>query len=129
MVKNQNKYLIVWYINLEFNKYQWKPQIKAFSYPNSDTKYSITPWGLNFILVKSTLTSCSVTKPTKWQVHPTKTRISLGIQLKEVWSLATHKAHSEDWSNWADSQADLSLPWAQGYIVVFFVLQLISLFS
>ena len=36
-----------------------------------------------------------------------------------VWSvfavrtnLGTHWAHSEDWSDWADSQADLSLRWA-----------------
>ena len=45
-------------------------------------------------------------------VHPAKTQISLGI--RPVWSesslstwrklgsLATHWAHSEDWSNWAD---------------------------
>ena len=27
-------------------------------------------------------------------------------------NLGTHLAHSEDWSEWADSQADLSLRWA-----------------
>ena len=38
-----------------------------------------------------------LTKPTKWHVCPKKTQIS--------WA-------SEDWSDWADSQADLSLRWA-----------------
>ena len=50
--------------------------------------------------------SSLVTKPTKWHVRPTKTRISLGIRpvwsesLLSAWqhlgSLATHWAHSED---------------------------------
>ena len=59
-----------------------------------------------------------MTKPTKWYVHPRKTQISLGI--RPVWlesslskwrklgSLATHWAHSEDWSDWVDAQTDLS---------------------
>ena len=58
----------------------------------------------------------------KWPVHPAKTWISLGIH--PVWSesslsawikfgsLATLWAHSEDWSDWTDAQADLSLHWA-----------------
>ena len=63
-----------------------------------------------------------ITKPTKWHVRPARTQTSLGI--RPVWSesslsawrklgsLATHWAHSEDWSDWADAQADLSLCWA-----------------
>ena len=63
-----------------------------------------------------------MTKPTKWHVRPAKTQISLCI--RPVWSesslsawrelgcSATHWAHSEDWSDWADAQADLSLRWA-----------------
>ena len=64
---------------------------------------------------------------TSWQnpqndVCPAKTKISLGI--RPVWSesslsawwklgpLATHWVHSEDWSDWGDAQADLSLHWA-----------------
>ena len=59
------------------------------------------------------------TKPTNWHVRPAKTQISLGT--RPVWSesslsawrstepFATHWAHSKDWSDWADSQADLSL--------------------
>ena len=31
---------------------------------------------------------------------------------KRFGSLATHKVHSEDWSDWADAQADGSLRWA-----------------
>ena len=63
-----------------------------------------------------------MTKPTKWHMRPAKTQISLGI--RPVWSesslsawrkpgpLATLWSHSRLWSDWADSQADLSLGWA-----------------
>ena len=63
-----------------------------------------------------------MTKPTKWHVRPANTQISLGI--RPVWSefslsawrktgsLATQWAQSEDWSDWVDAQADLSLRWA-----------------
>ena len=63
-----------------------------------------------------------VTKPTKLHVRPAKTQISLGIRpvwsesslsaCRKLGSLATHWAHSEDWSDWADAQAGLSLRWA-----------------
>ena len=33
---------------------------------------------------------------------------------KKLGSLATHWAHSKDWSDWADPKADLSLRWAHG---------------
>ena len=32
--------------------------------------------------------------------------------MKKAWSLATQGAHSNDWSDWMDTQADLSLRWA-----------------
>ena len=63
-----------------------------------------------------------MTKPTNWHMHPAKTQISLGIH--PVWSessLCTQwvakdpsflHVDSEDLSNWADAQADLSLCWA-----------------
>ena len=63
-----------------------------------------------------------MTRPTMWPVCPAKTQISLGI--RPVWSesslsawrklgsLATLWAHSKDWSDWVDAQADLSLRWA-----------------
>ena len=67
--------------------------------------------------------------------HPAKTQISLGI--RPVWSesslsawrklgpVATHWAHSEDWSDWADAQADLSLRWVHSHAVGFVTRRLI----
>ena len=65
--------------------------------------------------------SRSTTKPTKWAVHPSKTdqpghppsliRV-FAVHKKKLRSLAILGAHSEDWSDWADTQADLSLHWA-----------------
>ena len=69
-----------------------------------------------------------MTKPTKWPVRPAMTRISLGIC--PVWSesslsawrnigpLATHWAHSKDWSDWVDAKADPSLRWAHVILLV-----------
>ena len=63
-----------------------------------------------------------MTKAAKWPVRLVKTQISLGFC--PVWSesslsawrnigpLSTCWAHSEDWSDWVDAQADLSLHWA-----------------
>ena len=55
-------------------------------------------------------------KTNKMNVCPAKTQISLGIRpawsesslsaWRKLGSLATHWAHSEDWSDWADAQAD-----------------------
>ena len=68
-------------------------------------------------------------------VHPAKTHISLGI--RPVWSessLCTQwvakdpsflHADSEDWSDWADAQADLSLRWAHSHFVGFVMSRLI----
>ena len=60
-------------------------------------------------------------KTNKMSVRPAKIHISLGIRLvwsepslsawRTIGSLATHSAHSEDWSDWADAQADLGLRW------------------
>ena len=71
--------------------------------------------------------SRDMTKPSKWLMCPAKTKISLGF--RPVWSesslsawrklvsLATHWAHSEDLSDLADAQADLSLRWAHTQFV------------
>ena len=79
--------------------------------------------------------SSDITKPTKW-VCPARIQISLGI--RPVWSeyslsawrklgsLATHLAHSEDWSDWANAQADLSLRGMHSHFVGFVMSQLIS---
>ena len=59
-----------------------------------------------------------MTKPTMWPVHPAKTHISRGI--RPVWSESLLCAQwvaeetmilhvdREDWSDWADAQADLN---------------------
>ena len=70
-----------------------------------------------------------MTKSTKWPVHPEKTLISLSIHpvwsvsslfaWRKLGSLATHWVHSEDWSDWADAQADLSLRWAHRSFCLF----------
>ena len=95
--------------------------------------------------------SHSMTKPTKWPVQPTKTKISLGVRPVWVWSesllsawrnlgsLATNWAHSEEWSDWVGAQADQSLHWAHrsfcwfchaaAHFVGFDVLGLLSFFS
>ena len=68
-------------------------------------------------------------KTNKMSVHPPKIQISLGIS--PVWSEFTLcaqwvakeprflHADSEDWSDWADAQADLSLRWMHSHIVGF----------
>ena len=68
-------------------------------------------------------------------VHPAKTQIRLGI--RPGWSESSLFAQlvvkdpsflhvdSEDWSDWADAQAVLSLHWAHSHIVSFVMSQLI----
>ena len=63
-----------------------------------------------------------MTKPTKWMCAQRRLRSawasgpvwseSAMSAWRKLGSLATHWAHSEDWSDWADAQADLSLRWA-----------------
>ena len=56
-----------------------------------------------------------------------KTQISLGpvwsesslLAWRHLGSLATHWEHSEDWSDWVDAYADLSLRWAHTHFVGF----------
>ena len=86
--------------------------------PNEQKKYGRKP---KLYRIENHL-SCSMTKLTKWHVHPAKTQISLGIC--PVWSesslsawrnigpLTIYWALSEDWLDGADAQADLSLRWA-----------------
>ena len=73
-------------------------------------------------------------KTNKMSVRPAKTQISLGI--RPVWSessLCTQwvakdpsflPADSEDWSDWADTQADQSLRWAHTHFVGFLMSRL-----
>ena len=62
-------------------------------------------------------------------VRPAMTQISLGI--RPIWSESSLSAHwvakdlrflhadNEDWSDWADAQADLSFRWAHTHFVGF----------
>ena len=78
--------------------------------------------------------SCLMTKSTKWHVCQAETQISLGrkisLSIRPVWSVfacaqwvakdpSFLHADSEDWSDWADAQADLSLCWAHSHFVGF----------
>ena len=70
-------------------------------------------------LYKKLKMSLSMKKINKMTCVPNEDQLSLGIRpvwsvfaWKRVGSLATYKAHSEDWSDWAHAQADLSLQWA-----------------
>ena len=40
---------------------------------------------------------------------------------RKLRSLATHWAHSKDWSDWVDAQANLSLRWAHSHFVGFVI--------
>ena len=60
-----------------------------------------------------------MTKPAEWHVCPVKTQIRHLPSLISLGSLATHWAHSEDWSDWTDAQADPSLRWAHSHFVGF----------
>ena len=57
---------------------------------------------------------CSIVRPAKTQIslgiHPVWSASSLSAWRK-LGSLATHWAHSEDWSDYAIAQADLRLCW------------------
>ena len=77
-----------------------------------------------------------MTKPTKWHVRPAKTQISMGIcpvwsvfpvHMKKAWVVSYPlSAQRRHWSEWVDSQADLSLRWVHSHFVGFVMRQLIS---
>ena len=68
-------------------------------------------------------------------MYPAKTRISLGIRpvyrvfavrMKKAWVLSYPLSGQwRLWSDWADAQADLSLPWAHSHFVGFVMSRLI----
>ena len=78
-----------------------------------------------------------IDKTNKMSVCPAKTHISLGI--RPVWSECSLcakwiakdpsflHADSEDWSDWADAQADLSVRWAHSHFVGFVMSRFICL--
>ena len=66
--------------------------------------------------------SRSMTKPTIWLVRQAKSQISLGFRpvwsesslsaWRSLWSLVSLRMHNEDWSDWVDAHADLSIRYA-----------------
>ena len=71
-----------------------------------------------FSFWKSSTLTCTYEPPhdktNKMAWHPAKTGWSESSlsTWRKLGTLATHWAHSQDWSDWADAQADLSLCWA-----------------
>ena len=73
--------------------------------------------------------SRDMTKPTKMDVCPATTQVSLGMRpVSSVFAVHMKKAYvlsyplSAQWrlsSDWADAQADLSLRWAHSHFVGF----------
>ena len=65
-------------------------------------------------------------KTNKMSVRPPKTKISLGIRCAQWVAKDQSFLHmdSEDWSDWADAQADLSLRWAHTHFAGFVMLRL-----
>ena len=56
--------------------------------------------------------SHSMTKPTKWPLRTTSASSDQSLQYAHMKKLPIERtAHSEDWSDWADAQADMSLRW------------------
>ena len=60
---------------------------------------------------KTNKMACALSEDSDQPGHPPSPISSLSAWIK-LGFLATHWAHSEDWSDWADAQADLSLRWA-----------------
>ena len=77
-----------------------------------------------------------MTKPTKWVFaqrrlrsagHPPSLIRVFAVRMKKPWVLSYPlSAQRRLWSDWVESQADLSLRWAHSHFVVFFMSRLIS---
>ena len=68
--------------------------------------------------------SHNTTKTRKVTVRPTSVHL-IRVFGRKLGSLATHWAHSEDWSDWVDAQADLILRWTHSHFVGFVMSRLI----
>ena len=87
-------------------------------------------WFCRFCHSLDFICAASWQKPTKWHERAAKTQIGLGI--RSVWSesslcaqwvakdLSFLHADSQDWSDWADAKADLSLRWAHRSFCLFY---------
>ena len=104
----------------------WGEVIKITSLGNLTEHFDTRSLGWNS---RRNYMSRLMTKLTKWSVRPAKTQISLGIRpvcsepsLCIQWVAKNPTflhVDSEDWSDWADAQADLSLRWAHSHFVGF----------
>ena len=115
----RTKSFLKWYSNLR---------------PHDLNSRELTRWAMQMLLPKiCELTDLGIYEPpydktNKVTVRPAKTQISLGI--RPVWSESSLCAQwvamdpsflhvdSEDWSDWVDAQADLSLRWMHSILLV-----------
>ena len=89
-------------------------------------------------MLSNSYMSHNMTKPTKWLCTQQRLRSAWASTKSDQSSMCTQlvakdlsslHTDSEDWSNWADAQADLSLHWAHTQFVGFVMSRLISLSS
>ena len=65
---------------------------------------------------------CAPSEDSDQPGHPPSLIKVYAVHMKKVWVLSYPIwAHSEDWSNWADAQADLCLCWVHTHFVGFVV--------
>ena len=115
---------------------QWIPLV-----PDSDCPWFWTVYAhsfcFSFYQTKEVHLSHDKTKPTKWVCAHRRLRSAWAFAQSDqsslsAWrklgSLAKLWAHSEDWSDSADDQADLSLRWAHTHYVGFDMLRLIFIY-
>ena len=55
---------------------------------------------------------CAPSKDSDQHGHPPSLNRVFAARMKNLGFLASHWAHSKDWSDWVNAQADLSLHWA-----------------
>ena len=110
--------------NVAFSYVPRKGEGDAENWNRVWVRYGLLFWhtfGAVFCFFHSDLPSTHCTTCWKWSfyehrvcpsVHPSVWSECSLSAWRHLGSLATHLAHSEDWSDWADAQADPSLRWA-----------------
>ena len=86
------------------------------------TQIAIRP--IKIILWNNKYMSHDMIKPTKWVCAQRRLRSAWASESslsawRKLGSLATYSVHSEDWLDWVDAQAHLSLRWAHTHFVGF----------
>ena len=68
---------------------------------------------------KNNKINCTPSEDSDQPGHPPSLIRVFAVRMKKVLgSLATHLAHSEDWSDWVDAHADLSVCWVHVILLV-----------